>query len=59
MVVWLPGPGSYTGEDSAELYLHGGRAVLTAWRTRWSRLAPGRPSPANSPGAPSSTAGWT
>jgi len=30
MVVWLPGPGSYTGEDSAELYLHGGRAVLSA-----------------------------
>ena len=29
MVVWLPGPGNYTGEDSAELYLHGGRAVLT------------------------------
>jgi tRNA modification GTPase len=28
VVVWLPGPGSYTGEDSAELYLHGGRAVL-------------------------------
>jgi tRNA modification GTPase len=28
MVVWLPAPGSYTGEDSAELYLHGGRAVL-------------------------------
>jgi tRNA modification GTPase len=29
MVVWLPGPGSYSGEDSAELYLHGGRAVLS------------------------------
>ncbi len=28
MVLWLPGPGNYTGEDSAELYLHGGRAVL-------------------------------
>ena len=28
VVVWLPGPGNYTGEDSAELYLHGGRAVL-------------------------------
>ncbi len=28
MVLWLPGPGSYTGEDSAELYLHGGRSVL-------------------------------
>ena len=28
MVVWLPGPASYTGEDCAELFLHGGRAVL-------------------------------
>jgi tRNA modification GTPase len=28
MVVWLPGPSSYTGEDSVELFLHGGRAVL-------------------------------
>jgi tRNA modification GTPase len=28
LVVWLPGPGSYTGEDAAELYLHGGRAVI-------------------------------
>jgi len=28
MVVFLPGPGSYTGEDSAELFLHGGRAVI-------------------------------
>src|SRR5690242_1947667 len=28
LVVWLPGPASYTGEDAAELYLHGGRAVL-------------------------------
>jgi len=30
LVLWLPGPGSYTGEDSAELHLHGGRAVLDA-----------------------------
>ena len=30
MVVWLPGPGSYTGEDCAEFYLHGGRAVVNA-----------------------------
>lgn len=28
LVLWLPGPGSYTGEDSAELHLHGGRAVI-------------------------------
>lgn len=28
MVLWLPGPGSYTGEDCAELQVHGGRAVI-------------------------------
>jgi tRNA modification GTPase len=28
LVLWFPGPGSYTGEDAAELHLHGGRAVL-------------------------------
>jgi len=27
MVLWMPGPGTYTGEDTAELFLHGGRAV--------------------------------
>jgi len=29
LVVWFPGPHSFTGEDVAELHLHGGRAVLT------------------------------
>lgn len=28
VVLWLPGPNTYSGEDSAELHLHGGRAVL-------------------------------
>ncbi|MCG9915260.1 MAG: tRNA uridine-5-carboxymethylaminomethyl(34) synthesis GTPase MnmE [Phenylobacterium sp.] len=28
LVLWFPGPGSYTGEDSVELHLHGGPAVL-------------------------------
>jgi tRNA modification GTPase len=28
LVLWLPAPASYTGEDSAELHLHGGRAVI-------------------------------
>ncbi len=28
LVLWLPGPGSYTGEDSAELHLHGGSAIV-------------------------------
>ncbi len=30
LTLWLPGPGSYTGEDSGELFLHGGRAVVDA-----------------------------
>ena len=30
MVLWLPGPGSYTGEDSVELHLHAGAAVIAA-----------------------------
>ena len=30
MVLWLPAPATYTGEDVAELHLHGGRAVLEA-----------------------------
>ena len=27
LVLWFPGPGSYSGEDSAELHLHGGPGV--------------------------------
>lgn len=30
LVLWFPGPGSATGEDLAELHLHGGRAVVRA-----------------------------
>lgn len=30
LLLWLPGPGSATGEDMAELHLHGGRAVTAA-----------------------------
>ena len=30
MVLWTPGPGSYTGEDAAELHLHGGAATVDA-----------------------------
>lgn len=28
VILWLPGPSSATGEDVAELHLHGGRAVI-------------------------------
>lgn len=30
LVLWFPQPASFTGEDVAELHLHGGRAVLEA-----------------------------
>ena len=30
LVLWFPGPASFTGEDMAELQLHGGRAVVAA-----------------------------
>jgi tRNA modification GTPase len=30
LVIWFPGPESYTGEDVAELQLHGGSAVVAA-----------------------------
>jgi tRNA modification GTPase len=28
LVLWFPGPASYTGEDMAEIHLHGGRATV-------------------------------
>ena len=30
LVLWFPGPASFTGEDMAELQVHGGRAVVKA-----------------------------
>jgi tRNA modification GTPase len=30
MVLWLPGPDTFTGEDSAELQVHGARSVVAA-----------------------------
>src|SRR3954452_91759 len=30
LALWFPGPNSETGEDTAELQLHGGRAVIAA-----------------------------
>lgn len=30
LVLWLPGPASFTGEDVAELHIHGGTAVRAA-----------------------------
>jgi tRNA modification GTPase len=30
MIAWMPGPASFTGEDCAELHLHGSPAILSA-----------------------------
>ena len=39
LILWLPGPGSYTGEDTAEFHLHGGPAVIAAALEALGRLA--------------------
>ena len=30
LVLWFPGPQSYTGEDMVEIHIHGGKAVVEA-----------------------------
>ena len=30
LILWFPGPESYTGEDMAEIHVHGGKAVIQA-----------------------------
>ena len=39
LVLWLPGPGTETGEDVAELHCHGGRAIIGAVETALGALA--------------------
>ena len=36
LVLWFPGPASFTGEDVAELHIHGGRATIEAVSTTLS-----------------------
>ena len=43
LVLWLPGPGTATGEDCAEFHLHGGRAVIAAVETALAALPGLRP----------------
>jgi len=38
MAAWFPAPGSFTGEDVAELHLHGSQAVLAAVLTVLGRI---------------------
>jgi tRNA modification GTPase len=46
LTLWLPGPGSFTGEDMAELHVHGGRAVIGGVVEALGRLPGLRPAEA-------------
>jgi tRNA modification GTPase len=46
LVLWFPAPHSETGEDTAELQLHGGRAVIAATLVALSRVEGLRPAEA-------------
>ena len=46
LVLWLPGPRSFTGEDSAEFHVHGGPAVVAATLDALGRVEGLRPAEA-------------
>jgi tRNA modification GTPase len=46
LALWFPGPRSETGEDTAELQLHGGRAVIAAVLSALARVPGCRPAEA-------------
>ena len=38
IIIWFPGPESYTGEDMAEIHIHGGKAVILALQNEISKI---------------------
>ena len=38
IILWFPGPKSYTGEDMAEIHIHGGKAVVLAVQEELSKI---------------------
>ena len=38
VIIWFPGPNSYTGEDLAEFHVHGSRAVIGALHSSISKI---------------------
>ncbi len=38
VVLWFPGPNSYTGEDLAEFHVHGSRAVINAMHSTIAKI---------------------
>jgi len=38
LILWFPGPQSYTGEDMAEIHVHGSKAVIDALHSSISKI---------------------
>ena len=38
IIIWFPGPESYTGEDMAEVHVHGGKAIVLALQNELSKI---------------------
>ena len=38
LIIWFPGPESYTGEDMAEIHIHGGKAIVLALQNELSKI---------------------
>ena len=38
LILWFPGPESYTGEDMAEIHVHGSKAVIEALHSTLSDI---------------------
>ena len=38
IIIWFPGPDSYTGEDMAEIHVHGSKAVILAVQNEISKV---------------------
>ena len=38
IILWFPGPESYTGEDMAEIHVHGGKAVVLALQKEIAKI---------------------
>jgi tRNA modification GTPase len=38
IIIWFPGPESYTGEDMAEFHIHGGKAVVLALQNEIAKV---------------------
>ncbi len=38
IIIWFPGPASYTGEDMVEIQVHGGKAIVLALQNELSKI---------------------